>query len=162
MDPLLISLVSAATALVASIVGPVVTLAVARRQINANVVSSNRQNWIDALRDLLAELVALFASVMVVKSGWKSDWGGGLPALQSDRSLLAKLERIVLVQWKIRLLLNPTEADHRTLYRAIEGAFAHAKSDAFDEAELAADIERITSVAQPILKREWERVKRGD
>ena len=44
MDALLISLVSAATALVASIIGPVVTLSVAKRQFNATVLSANRQN----------------------------------------------------------------------------------------------------------------------
>jgi len=56
LDPLLISLVSAATALVASVVGPLVTLAVARRQFNATVISANRQKWIEALRDLLSHL----------------------------------------------------------------------------------------------------------
>ena len=41
MDPLVTSLVSANTALVASIFGPIVTLAVARRQVHGNVVSSD-------------------------------------------------------------------------------------------------------------------------
>lgn len=50
MDPLLISLVSACTALVASVVGPFVTLAVAKRQFNATVLSANRQKWIETLR----------------------------------------------------------------------------------------------------------------
>ena len=87
MDPLLISLVSACTALVTSVVGPIVTLAVARRQFNANVLSANRQKWIEELRDVLSE------------------------------------------------------GSH--------------------DAESEADIENITRLAQSILKREWERVKRG-
>ena len=49
MDPVLISLVSALTALVASVVGPIVTVAVAKRQITASVVSSNRHRWISEL-----------------------------------------------------------------------------------------------------------------
>src|SRR5690349_8482952 len=53
MDPLIISLVSACTALFASIVGPLVTLTVARRQFNATVLSGNRQKWIEALRETL-------------------------------------------------------------------------------------------------------------
>ena len=118
MDPLVISLVSACTALVASILGPVVALVIAKRQINANIVSSNRQRWIESLRDLIAELLSQLVAVLVVKTGWKGDWAGGLPAIQSDRSLLEKLERIVLVQSKIRLLINPNEADHQALYRA--------------------------------------------
>jgi len=38
-----VSLVSASTALVASIVGPIITLTVARRQFNATVISTSRQ-----------------------------------------------------------------------------------------------------------------------
>jgi hypothetical protein len=155
-------LVSACTALVASIVGPLVTLTVAKRQINANLVSSNRQKWIETLRDMLAELISLLVAVVVVKSGFKGDWNDGLAAIEADRSLLDKLERIVLVQWKIRLLINPNETDHQELYRAIETAFAHAKSRQSQEAEISADIESITRLAHGILKREWERVKRGD
>ena len=48
MDPLLIGVISACTALVASIVGPIVTLSVARRQFNATVLSANRQRWIES------------------------------------------------------------------------------------------------------------------
>ena len=47
MDALLVSLVSARTALVASIVGPLVTLTVATRQFNATVLSANRQSGAD-------------------------------------------------------------------------------------------------------------------
>jgi hypothetical protein len=77
MDSLLISLVSACTALVASVVGPVVTLAVAKRQFNANVLSANRQKWIETLRDMLAELISLLVSALVIKSGWKDKWDKG-------------------------------------------------------------------------------------
>jgi hypothetical protein len=162
MDPLAISLVSACTALVASILGPVVTLAVARRQINANIVSANRQRWIESLRDLIAEMVSLLAAVIVVKEGLKGRWNEGRGAIEADPKLLAKLERIVLVQWKIRLMINPHEADHQALYRAFESAFVHARSEDTPASEVEADIESITRLAQPILKREWERVKRGE
>lgn len=56
MDPLVISAISAATALVASILGSIVTIRVAKRQFNANVLSANRQKWIEMLRDIVAEL----------------------------------------------------------------------------------------------------------
>ena len=67
MDPLLISVISACTALVASILGPLVTLSVAKRQFNASVLSANRQKWIETLRDMLAELISLLVSALVVK-----------------------------------------------------------------------------------------------
>ena len=63
-----VGLVSASTALVASIVGPFITLTVARRQYNATVISVSRQKWIETLRDTLAELIALLRAALVVKS----------------------------------------------------------------------------------------------
>lgn len=129
MDPLLIGLVSACTALVASILGPIVTLVVAKRQFNATVLSANRQRWIETLRDMLAELIALLVAALVVKARGKETGDQGFGAIEADPSLIEKLERIVRVQWKIRLLINPLEADHQQLHRAIETAFVRLKSD---------------------------------
>src|SRR6266704_5929798 len=44
MDPVLIGVISDCTALVASIIAPIVTLTVAKRQFNATVLSANRQD----------------------------------------------------------------------------------------------------------------------
>ncbi len=110
---------------------------------------------------MLAELIALLVAALVVKARGKETWDQGFGAIEADPSLIEKLERIVLVQWKIRLLINPLEADHQQLHRAIETAFVRLKSDQAHDAETEADIENITRLAQAILKREWERVKRG-
>lgn len=161
MDSLPISLISACTALVASIVAPFVTLSVARRQFNATVLSANRQKWIESLRDLLAELIALYVAAIVVKLKWKERWEEGLGPVTANPELLEKLERIVLVQSKIRLLINPAEADHQHLYKAVESAFRRLRDAETNKADTEADIENIAKLAQAILKREWERVKRG-
>jgi hypothetical protein len=161
MDPLLISLISACTALVASIVGPMVTLAVAKRQINANVLSANRQKWIEAVRDMIAELISLLVAAVVVKAKWQARWDQGRGPLNEDPAMLSKLERIVLARSKIHLLLNPTEADHQHLREAIEAAFKHLQSEHSVESETEADISIIEKLAQAILKREWQRVKHG-
>jgi hypothetical protein len=162
MDPLVISLVSAATALVASILGPFVTISVAKRQIIANVVSTNRHKWLQELREAIAELVSLLVAVIVVKLNWQGSWNEGRGAIAGDPARLAKLERLVRVQWQIRLLLNPGEADHQAMYRAIDTALAHAKADSLDVKPIEVEIENITALAQSILKREWVRVKRGE
>ena len=161
MDPLLITVISACTALVASIAGPIVTLAVAKRNFNATVLSANRQRWIESLRETIAELISLFVAAVVVKAGWKDKWDKGLGLIATDKAMLEKLARIVLLQWKIRLLINPTESDHRELYQSIETAFKRLQSEDSTDAETEADIESITRLSQAILKREWERVKRG-
>jgi hypothetical protein len=161
MDPLLISLVSACTALVASIIGPFVTLTVAKRQINATVLSANRQKWIENLREALAELISLLVAAVVVRSKWKDSWDKGLGPLREDPGLLQKLERIVLAQARIRLLINPAEPDHQRLLQAIETAIKCVQSERSPDSEMEADINAITEQAQAILKREWQRVKRG-
>jgi hypothetical protein len=162
MDPFLISLISASTALVASVVGPFVTLAVARRQFAATVLSANRQKWIETLRDMVAELISLLVTALVVKAAWQDKWDKGRGALSADPALREKLERVVLAQAKIRLLINPLEPDHQRFYQAIDTAFKRLQSEETLEAEAEADIETITALAQSILKREWQRVKRGN
>ena len=53
------AVVSAITALVAIIIGPLVSICIAKNQINASVISTNRQVWINRLRDELATLVGM-------------------------------------------------------------------------------------------------------
>ena len=161
MDPLLISLVSACTALVASIAGPFVTLYVARSQFNARVLSANRQKWIETLRDMLAELISLIVAVVVVKRGWQGKWNLGMDAVAANPALMQKLERLVVVQWTIRLLINPEERDHQELYGMIDSAMKRLQAEDTSDADVNADVEHITRLSQAILKREWVRVKQG-
>ena len=156
-----ISLVSASTALVASVVGPVIALTVARRQFNATVISANRQKWIETLRDTLVELIALLRAALVVKSKWKDKWDRGRGPLNADPAMLEKFEHIVLSQSKIDLLINPTDADQQLLYETIETAISRLGAEASLEAETQGDIQTITRVGQAILRREWQRVKIG-
>ena len=161
MDPLVLSFISACTALAASILGPIVTLKVARRQINASVLSTNRQKWIETLRDMVSELISLLVSSLVIRSAWKSKWDKGRGPLREDAALLHKLERIVLAHSKIRLLLKPNDVDHQQLDRAIDTAIKRLQAEESLDSDTDADIETITKLSQVILKREWERVKLG-
>jgi len=156
-----ISLVSASTALVASVVGPVITLTVARRQFNATVISSNRQKWSETLRNTLAELIALVRASLVVKSNWKEKWDHGRGPLNANPAMLEKFERIALAQSKIELLLNPIDSDHQRLFETIETAIRRLRAEESLEAETEHDIRTITGHGQSILKREWQRVKNG-
>jgi len=110
---------------------------------------------------MLAELISLLVAALVVKARWKDKWDKGRGALSADPALLEKLERIVLAQTKIRLLINPTEADHQRLNQAIDIAFKRLQSEDALDSETEADIEIITALGQSILKREWQRVKLG-
>ena len=158
--------IPAVTALVAVIVGPIVTLyvarhqnstalAVARQQIHAELVSASRQQWINALRDAVAEFLATALMVGVRRAETVQDEAVGE---QSQR-----LARVALLRTKINLLVNPNEADHQRLTALIETATKAVLSiKAADDATASGfgDTQRqIIQVTQQVLKREWERVK---
>jgi len=161
MDSALLSLISACTALVASIAGPFVTLFVAKQNFNATVLSTNRQKWIESLRDMLAEFISMLMAALVVKSNWKDNWDRGRAPLAADPALLDKVQRLLLAQTKIRLLLKPNDADHEHLFRAIDAAMKRLEAEEALESTTEGDIETIATLAQAILQREWERVKHG-
>ncbi|MFM7000012.1 MAG: hypothetical protein ACKOXU_02965 [Limnohabitans sp.] len=145
-----LAILSAATALSAVVLGPIVSLWAARRQSRVTVLSSNRQAWINTLRDLLAECMAISGFIHI------ADWSG-----RKQSEFDEKMERFALVVSKIRLMLNPKEQDHKRLDEMLGELMNSMRSlnekDAFKGAQIMKDFVPLT---QTILKREWERVKR--
>ncbi|SRR6266403_1607304 len=66
MDQLTITFITASTALIAGIASPIVSISVARRQFKASVISNNRERWIEALREAIAEYISLVASAALI------------------------------------------------------------------------------------------------
>ena len=148
------ALISATTALVAVVVSPIVSIYVAKRQIRASVVSANRQKWIDQLRECLAELLTALRFLNLRK---KEPFG-----IDGDE-WLDRFQRAHQLSSKVALLLNPEEPDHKALNTMLRDAGKVLLSHADDDSkQLGAITERILEQSQAILKREWERVKRGD
>ena len=56
-------IITALTALAAVTVGPFLSIYVAKKQINSAALSTNRQEWINKLRIILAELIAIVRHV---------------------------------------------------------------------------------------------------
>ena len=159
MSSVTVSFISACTALVASILGPLVTIYVARSQIAANVLSVNRQKWIEHFRDLVASLVAQLAAAAGLLEGVDE---AARRSFGHDRELLARVENLVLTVTKIRLMLNPLEQDHQNLFATMHAAVAVLRVPRpIDELEpeVEAYVESIVTQTQAILKREWIRVK---
>ncbi len=161
IDQSWITLVSASTALIASIAGPFVTLRVGRQQFKANVLSVNRQRWIETLRDALSHVVAQLQAAATVKQATRIH---SLLDIAGDANLLGRVEDLTRTIARIELLLNPLEPDHRQLHVLLDRAL-----DALRAPEARDDLVAVTDaisaeilvVAQRVLKREWIRVKRG-
>jgi hypothetical protein len=163
------ALAAIGTALAAILVGPIVSsfvtraqnktaLTVAQLQFTASVVSANRMNWINGLRDAVSEFLGTV-------------WGYPIfpgTTTRSPESIHdaqnAYSERVSTLRSQIALLINPNEEDHRNLLTLVDRAMSVARVHRDQEfSRAAAEIHHeITATAQGILKREWERVKEGE
>ena len=147
---LAISIISAATALLAVVIGPYVTLKVAKRQI----LGPMRLAWTNDLRSTLAEFHAR------ISVGWQSV----ASALTDDEALRhqAKVLRAAHVQAttqllsKIVLLLNPNVVEHEELVRLAKGGLEAYIAEENRTVVLAA----LQKQAQLVLKLELIEIKK--
>jgi len=160
VNALTIAYVTACTAVIAAIAGPTVSLLVARQQMRASLISTNREKWAEALRDLLAEYVSLVLSASIRRQALDQD----LPlALKENSALLPTAERVTLVKSKILLMIDPGDTSQRKLCCAVEDAYhALVSKDRPELTRMRDEAEAITHAGRAVLKAEWHRVKRGD
>src|SRR5258708_18484973 len=109
MDALTIAFVTACSALVSAAVGPVVSIVVASKQIRASLVSGNRERWIEALRDSVAEYVAIALSAAMLREALRKD---AFQAIRDDPQLARLAELLAPARDNIALMLNPPQAAH--------------------------------------------------
>jgi hypothetical protein len=148
------STLSAITAIAAVIISPAITYFTVRKQIRANLVSANRQSWIDKLRDELSELFELLTWQYLQRPGTLSGEEG-------YRYEAEKRSRIRLLINRIRLRLNPQEGDSRTLVKNLQALQRFAAAGASSSTDFDGEMEAAVGKAQDILKAEWRRVKKG-
>jgi hypothetical protein len=175
-SPDLVPVISAATALVAVIVSPLVSWIIAKRQIDiaklqitASNVSSKRQVWIDELRRDVAEALALASRIEELKRP-----SPGLNREEQlevfDRRMEAELQTVELLM-RIKLRLNPNEQEHNDLVAAFQELSNAAPNP--QPGETDADRQRLQAgfraargnvlgITQTILKSEWNRVRKGE
>jgi hypothetical protein len=161
IDATLVSFVSALTALVASIAGPIVTLYVARTQFKSTVRSANRQRWIDEFRDLIAHFCAELATSVQVREKIVRD---GRIVIQAEAAFLSSFEKLLYTVNKIRLMINPLEHEHQKLIEVMNGLLVRFRT-ASAEDELQSEgqeiVGQIVTMSVEIIRREWLRVQRG-
>jgi hypothetical protein len=160
-----IGAIAAVTGLAAVILTPLATVLVARwqnrttfdvtrQQIAATIVSASRREWISELRNALAAFQAATNELLYQRTlGETSKWQDH-PSFQPANEL----------RFKIALLINPNEDDHRRLLALVDERMnllaVQPSSELLKASQLVGA--QITDVAQHILKREWERVKEGE
>jgi hypothetical protein len=159
MDVLTISFVTACTALVSAAAGPLASVAVVSRQARMSLISGNRERWIEALRDSIADYVAIALSAAALQ---EARHDAPVAAVRDDPQLWHVVEGITRARTRVLLMLNPAEAGHHELTAAIDRSYRSlARGDAGLEA-IAPVLDALTSAGRAVLKAEWARVKRGE
>lgn len=160
------SIVAIAT-VVASLIAAVVSF-VNLTLTKEQKTSEFRQTWIDALREDLATFFACaraFARTIEAKHALGDVYKNNVIFPITEEKISEIRFQIAEVHYRIKLRLNPDEPDHKELLRLM--GVAISKQNAMSQektsgAETLKAIELAADFAGPILKTEWERVKRGE
>ena len=144
-----VPILSMCVSLAAVIVGPIASFKIAKRQI----VSPIRQKWIDELREIISEYLSECEKLIVLAKD-------GL--LNKEFTDKEKLTRLLYLEQKLKLLLNPKEAKHIELLEVMNSLIEEIHHGVGNLIEFGGRLKGATELAQEILKEEWVRVKSGD
>jgi hypothetical protein len=159
MDVLTISFVTACAALVSAAAGPLASVVVASRHARVSLISGNRERWIEALRDSIADYVAIALSAAALQEARQE---ATLAAVRDDPELWHVVEGVARARTRVLLMLNPAEAVHLELSAAIDRSYRVLTQGAARLETIAPILDALTSSARSVLKAEWSRVKRGE
>ena len=146
-----IEYISALTALGAVVLSPLVAYFSVYHQVRASVLSTNRQKWIDDLRNAVSEYCGLMNSLNQARSLGHQTYDDIYPKLQKSFEL----------ESKVLLLLNPNEDKHKKISDlTTKGRVSVFGTDDLYHPEVWNEIwYEIIRTSSAIFKEEWQRVK---
>jgi len=146
-----IQYISALTALGAVILSPLVAYLSVRQQIKSSVLATNRQQWIENLRNAVSEYCGLMNSLNQARSLDHQTYDDIYPKLQKSFEL----------ESKILLLLNPSEEKHKRISDlTTKGRVSVFGSNDVYHPEIWNEIwYELIRVSSSIFKEEWIKIK---
>jgi hypothetical protein len=138
---------------------------IAKMQFRSEVLSQNRQEWINSLRDELADFISYLTPLTEMPIGAIEDDPDGYSELIENKR---QIDRCAA---KIELLLNPSEPDCSRIadmvneIRSLVMDICEEGSDKKVDKQLArldSLFSDLVPIAQAVLKTEWTRVKSGE
>jgi hypothetical protein len=154
--PAIAAVISAATALVALMVGPLLSLYVAKRQIAASVISNERKEWIGNLRHNIASFLATISSVLT-QHAW-------IQTLERPW-LKAKADDLFVFKAEISLLLDHDDGAHVKFNELLNETmtsfitFVKEPTEA-RKLDLVERMNDIVTVAHRVVSEEWKLVRK--
>lgn len=142
------AIVAAVIAALAAIASALTAYRASERSIRANVVSTNRQKWIDAIRDDFAEFLSSHEIAYLYHGS------SGTNAALAEEAKVAR-RRMYFLKNRIQLRLNPDEEPHIEFLDLLD------EMREMNTPWSVIEPKTIRS-AQDIFKAEWEVIKRVD
>ena len=146
------SIIAAATALVAVVVGPFLTIRASKTQM----LGPMRQAWINSLRDSVSEYSAKVHIGSLQSAALLSPEDSVRHAAEIGKA--EHRQQTYQLKAKIALLINPKEPEHNELVRLAEAAYAAYVAGHDPSVQLQA----LQQHTQVVLKKEWNVVKQLD
>lgn len=145
----LAAITSSVTAIIAVFVGAIIQTQSSERSVRASVRSTNRQKWINDLREEVAGAMAnlIFLQMM---AKWEAN--------PEERQKV--IQQYIAHTTKVALLINSSKQSHAELLREIHNAVALIQGDEQEKMRLGISVTAIQHKAQGIFKEEWEKVKK--
>lgn len=156
---LVVQIVTALTALVAVVVGPMIALIVSRRQIAnqsalsyAQSIAPMRQAWINELRRRVSDLMSETASFNIYKQHHPVT---AEELYEWSKTMFSGLHQVIL-------MLNLQEADHVKFINDLrDWCVMEHGAEANEDVDERATRSDLLNQCSAILKREWQVVKDG-
>jgi hypothetical protein len=130
--------------------------------------SEFRQAWIDSLREDLAAFFAAaraFARTAELAEVLGTEYKDKAMLPISEQKISELRHEVAETFYRIKLRLNPDEAEHIELLRLLQRAIDEQNkmlTERTSNANTLTAIELASDYARPVLKTEWRRVKRGE
>jgi len=125
-----------------------------KNEIKLEVLSKNRQAWINSLRNELSEFMGLVSAIKNHTIIMRGD-----ERLVSVKDNFNKIRidtnKLDTIKYKIYLLINPNEENSKKLIALLEPI----KTKVLQEENVDNEIQQLIDISQKILKYEWNRVK---
>ncbi len=119
------------------------------RASRAAVVSANRQKWIDAIRDDVAEFISL-RKLDAYRTAFAQRMNSMEPTHAEQMETLVIKERLLArIEMRLKWTGPNAEADHKALVAALHNYAANAGQE-----------DAVKTIASKIFKDEWERLKK--
>ena len=140
-----VSLLPLLISVLAVTIGPLVALRISKKQI----VSPIRQKWIDDLRELISEYLSVCEGLIVLG---KDDM---LNQEVMDENLY---KRLLLLEQKLKLKLNPNEEMHQELLEIIHLLTDGVHQGVTNILQFGGWLKGATEITRKILKEEWQKI----